>query len=58
MNDFVREVLADKLLYIDQQVKWAQEAAMVAKQNLHGREQELTDLHRRRKAILQHLQEN
>ena len=55
MNDNVREVLEDEVRSLDARIKWAGEAAIVAKQNLHGRESELSDLHRSRKAILDHL---
>ena len=58
MNENVRDALEDVADRLDAQIKWAGEAAMVAKQNLHGRESELSDLHRKRKAIRQHLQEN
>lgn len=58
MNDLVRDVLEAAVKKLDQNIKWAGESAVVAKQNLHGRESELSDLHRSRKAIKEHLENN
>lgn len=51
MNDIVKQALEQAVLSLDGRIKWAGEAAMVAKQNAHGRESELSDLHKQRKAI-------
>ncbi len=51
MNETVQEVLEDTVDRLESQIKWASEAVDVAKRNLHGRQEELTDLYVQRNAI-------